>query len=239
MKIRFCGAAKKVTGSCPACWSLDDGYKVLLDCGMFQGENNEDLNRQWFFKPGEIDAVSPLSCSYRSLRQITQTCQRWLRWNIYCTPATRDLAAIMLMDSAKIQENDAGEYDIKRNSKHDKNRREAMPPLYTIKDAGRVMGQFVNFNYDRWFRIHDHVEVLFRDAGHILGGANVTLRIRQGKRHPMLWALPLTSGRPDRPILPKTLSPCFPWTSWSLNLLTATGYMILPLMRDDRFLSNH
>lgn len=56
MKIRFCGAAKEVTGSCHMI-TLDDGFKLLLDCGMFQGENNDELNRQWFFKANEIDAV--------------------------------------------------------------------------------------------------------------------------------------------------------------------------------------
>lgn len=198
MKIRFCGAAKEVTGSCHML-ILDDGYKVLLDCGMFQGENNEDLNRQWFFKPGEMDAVVLSHAHIDHCGRLPKLAKDGFDGNIYCTPATRDLAAIMLMDSAKIQENDA-EYDLKRNSRQDQNRREAMPPLYTIKDAGRVMRQFVNFNYDRWFRIHDNVEVLFRDAGHILGSANVTLRIREGKGITML-GFSADIGRPNRPIL--------------------------------------
>ena len=197
MKIRFCGAAKEVTGSCHML-ILDDGYKILLDCGMFQGNNNEDLNRQWFFKPNEIDAVVLSHAHIDHCGRIPKLAKDGFEGNIYCTPATRDLAAIMLMDSAKIQESDAA-YDIKR-SRQDQNRGEALPPLYNIKDAGRVMRQFVNFSYNRWFKIHDNVEVLFKDAGHILGSANVTLRIREGKKITML-GFSADIGRPDRPIL--------------------------------------
>ncbi len=196
MKIRFCGAAKEVTGSSHLL-ILDDGYKILLDCGMFQGENNEELNRQWLFKPGEIDALVLSHAHIDHCGRIPKLAKDGFEGNIYCTPATRDLAAIMLMDSAKIQENDA-EFETKRISK--RNPGEVVQPLYTIKDAGRVMRQFVSFNYNRWFRIHDHVEVLYKDAGHILGSASVTMRIREGKKIRML-GFTADIGRPGRPIL--------------------------------------
>lgn len=195
MKIRFCGAAREVTGSCHML-ILEDGFKILLDCGLFQGENNDELNRIWLFKPGEIGAVVLSHAHIDHCGRLPKLAKDGFEGNIYCTHATRDLAAIMLMDSAKIQENDA-EYETKKNAKSGK---KPVQPLYTLKDAGRVMKNFVSFNYNRWFRIHENVEVLFRDAGHILGAASVTLRIREGKRMVML-GFTADIGRPDRPIL--------------------------------------
>ncbi|MEO5583796.1 MAG: MBL fold metallo-hydrolase [Saprospiraceae bacterium] len=196
MKIRFCGAAREVTGSCHMV-ILEDGYKVLLDCGMFQGRNNQELNRQWLFKPNEIDAVVLSHAHIDHCGRIPKLAKDGFEGNIYCTPATRDLASIMLMDSAKIQENDA-EFQTKKNARHGQDL--AIQPLYTIKDAGRVMRQFVSFNYNRWFRIHDNIEVLYKDAGHILGSASVTMRIREGKKIVML-GFTADIGRPARPIL--------------------------------------
>ncbi len=198
MKVRFCGAAKEVTGSSHLI-ILDNGSKILLDCGMFQGENNDDLNRQWLFKPSEIDAVVLSHAHIDHCGRLPKLAKDGFEGNIYCTPATRDLATIMLMDSAKIQENDA-EFETKRNNRDGQGRGTAIQPLYSIKDAGRVMRQFVSFNYNRWFRIHDNVEVLFRDAGHILGSASVTMRIREGKKISML-GFTADIGRPARPIL--------------------------------------
>lgn len=198
MKIRFCGAAKEVTGSCHMV-ILEDGFKILLDCGMFQGENNDELNRQWFFKPAEIGAVVLSHAHIDHCGRIPKLTKDGFEGNIYSTPATRDLATIMLLDSAKIQENDA-EYETKKNAKYGNGYMKPVAPLYTIKDAGRAMKNFVTFNYNRWFRIHDKVEVLYRDAGHILGSASVTLRIQEGKGIIML-GFTADIGRPNRPIL--------------------------------------
>lgn len=198
MKIRFCGAAKQVTGSSHLI-TLDNGYTILLDCGMFQSKNADQENLKWYFKPGEIDVMVLSHAHIDHCGRVPKLSKDGFQGNIYCTPATRDLAAIMMMDSAKIQESDA-EYQSKKLNKHNNTTHQVVQPLYTMKDAGRVMKQFVSFGYDRWFPINDQVDVLFRDAGHILGSASVTLRIKENNKITML-GFTGDIGRPARPIL--------------------------------------
>jgi len=105
-------------------------------------------------------------------------CRHGFEGNIYCTFATRDLASIMLEDSAGIQKDDA-EFVSKKRAQH------GLPPvepLYTAADAEKALRQFVTFNYDRPFPVADGVTVTFRDAGHILGAAQVVFDIREGGR---------------------------------------------------------
>src|SRR6185503_14903717 len=105
-------------------------------------------------------------------------CRQGYQGNIYCTFATRDLAAIMLEDSAGIQCDDA----IYISKQRAKKGLPPVQPLYTPIDAERAMRQFVGFNYDRPMPVIDGVTVTFRDAGHILGAAQVVLDIREGAR---------------------------------------------------------
>ena len=108
MKIKFCGAAQEVTGSSHLL-TLENGFKILLDCGLFQGDvdNLEELNSTWFFDPKEIDLLILSHAHIDHCGRIPKLVKDGFRGNIFSTHATRDLASIMLMDTAHIQERDA------------------------------------------------------------------------------------------------------------------------------------
>lgn len=208
MHLTFCGAAREVTGSCHLL-TLDDGFTILLDCGMYQGGNDDMLrfNHEWYFEPEKIDCVLLSHAHIDHSGRLPKLYKDGFRGIIYATPATQSLCTIMLLDSARIQEQDAGYYHkVHSKKKHHGKVRE---PLYTQQDATGVMGQFAGVPYDRWLRIHPQVEVNYRDAGHILGSASVTLRITRGNRSVTL-GFTGDIGRWDRPILrdPQPMPPC-------------------------------
>ncbi len=199
MKIQFCGAAREVTGSAHLI-TLDNGFTVLLDCGLYQGNSKEmdGFNRKWYFDPGEIDCVILSHAHIDHAGRLPKLVADGFRNEIYSTHATRGLCALMLLDSARIQERDA-EYHNKR-LKRKKKGGEMRKPLYVADDVAETMKRFITAPYDRWFRINNQIEVQFRDAGHILGSANVTLRIQEGGKEVMI-GFTGDIGRPDRPIL--------------------------------------
>jgi len=199
MKVQFCGAAQTVTGSAHLI-TLDSGYKILLDCGLYQGNDKEMnfFNKNWYFKPQEIDCVILSHAHIDHSGRLPKLTKDGYEGPIYATSATKSLCGIMLLDSAFIQERDAEWY----NKRMAKKKKKFTPrePLYGTKDVPECMNRFMGCGYDRWIRISDKVEVLFRDAGHILGSANVTLRIKEGNES-KLFGFTGDIGRPDRPIL--------------------------------------
>ena len=211
MQVKFNGAARTVTGSCHLV-TLEDGFRILLDCGLFQGEGNSDevwkLNQKWFFDPATIDCIILSHSHIDHSGRIPKLYKDGFRGKIYSTHATRSLAAIMMLDSAKIQESDVAYYN-KRLEKSKKKNRVFREPLYESEHVGPVMEMFVAQPYNNWFNIHDDVEVIFTDAGHILGSACVTLKIKEGDE---IKTLGFTAdiGRPNRPILrdPAPMPPC-------------------------------
>jgi len=196
MKIKFCGAAREVTGSCHLV-TLDDGYNILLDCGLYQGNDKdmESFNQNWRFRPEDINCLILSHAHIDHSGRIPKFVKDGFKGNIYATPATQSLTAILLMDSAKIQETDV-EWD-NRKWKKDEQREK---PLYTVADVAPAMQRFISFSYDRWIRIRDGVELMYRDSGHILGSASVTLRITENGKTTML-GFTADIGRPNRPIL--------------------------------------
>ncbi len=195
MRIRFCGADRQVTGSAHLV-ELDDGFKILLDCGLYQGhdEDMKQFNSSWLFKPETVDCVVLSHAHIDHSGRLPKLVKDGFSGPIYSTHATFSLCSIMLLDSALIQMRDAEYYNKKRKPKVPKQ------PLYTDKDIKPVMERFVAYPYGEWFEIRRGVEVLFRDAGHILGSASVSLRITENGRTTIL-GFSGDVGRPDRPIL--------------------------------------
>lgn len=176
MKIAFHGAARTVTGS-KHLISLKNGKKILLDCGMFQGMGRETdaMNEDFGFDAAGVTHMILSHAHIDHSGLIPLLVKRGYKGNIYCTPATQDLTEILLLDSAKIQEDDAKF----KNKKLRKEGRPEITPLYTIADATRSIGALKKVNYKTWFRIDEDVEVYFTDAGHIIGSAAVHVRITE------------------------------------------------------------
>jgi metallo-beta-lactamase family protein len=198
MKLKFCGAAREVTGSCHLI-TLNNGLKVLLDCGLYQGygPEMESFNGTWLFDPKEIDILILSHAHIDHTGRVPKLVKDGFNGQIFSTHATRDLSSLMLLDSAGIQEKDA-EFFNKRMQKAGKSERRE--PLYTTKDIAKVMGLFVCYGYNKMFSIDKDIKVIFKDSGHILGSASVTMEITENGKTTTL-GFTGDIGRPNRPIL--------------------------------------
>lgn len=205
MKLKFCGAAQTVTGSAHLL-TLNNGFTILLDCGLYQGNDDdlEDFNETFLFDPKKVDCVVLSHAHIDHSGRLPKLIKDGFEGQIYSTHATRDLSAIMLLDSAHIQERDAY-YENKRRKSGPK-----IKPLYNVDNVQQTMENFVSVGYNKWLKINDECDVLFRDAGHILGSSNVTLRIKKDNYHDIYFGFTGDIGRPDRPILrdPKHMPDC-------------------------------
>lgn len=194
MRIQFIGATRTTTGSM---YLLHiNGQQILLECGLFQGRRDESFerNKKFPFDPKQINAVILSHAHIDHCGNLPNLCKQGFTGNIYCTFATRDLASIMLEDSAKIQEADAEFLSRKRA----KNKLPPVEPLYNATDAEKAIRQFVAFNYERPMFVVDGVTVTFRDAGHILGSAQVILDIREnGRKFRYLFTGDIGRGNDD------------------------------------------
>lgn len=176
MKLSFHGAARTVTGS-KHLLTLKNGKQVLLDCGMFQGmgKDNDELNRNFGFNPREINAMVLSHAHIDHSGLIPKLVNEGFTGRIFCTPATKDLTAILLLDSAGIQEEDV-RFVNKRRAAQGK---PYVAPLYTTEDAEKAIPHLEAVEYGTWFRVTDDVECMFTDAGHIIGSAVVNLRVAE------------------------------------------------------------
>lgn len=176
MKIAFHGAARTVTGS-KHLLTLSNGKKVLLDCGMFQGlgKDTDAFNRDFGFLPSEVDVMVLSHAHVDHCGLIPKLVKEGFAGKIFCTDATKELTALLLQDSAFIQEN-----DVKAHNKSSKAQgAPLLKPLYTVDDAKASLGHFVSKPYGEWFNIIEGVDVMYTDAGHILGSGCVHLRITE------------------------------------------------------------
>ena len=178
MKISFHGAARTVTGS-KHLIQLDNNESFLLDCGLFQGmgRDTDSLNAKFGFDATKVDYVILSHAHIDHSGLLPKLVKEGFTGKIYCTPGTRALAEILLEDSAMIQRDDA-KYGNKRRAK------QGLPPiepLYDIDDVNLTIPLFKAVDYNTPTKISDSVEVLFTDAGHIIGSAAVSLKIKNGE----------------------------------------------------------
>lgn len=169
-QITFWGAAGQVTGSCHLV--EQHGRRILLDAGLFQGSRklSDELNRAEPFDPRQLDAVLLSHAHIDHSGRLPLLAHRQYQGPIHATPATHDLAAVMLADAAHIQESDF-RYLQKRGRAGPESE-----PLYTTKHATRVQELMHSHPYQRTFQVGDtDLKATFHDAGHILGSASVVL----------------------------------------------------------------
>ncbi|HHV27470.1 MAG TPA: MBL fold metallo-hydrolase [Tissierellia bacterium] len=196
MEIKFLGAAKVVTGS--NILITTDKYKILLDCGMFQGsEHLEKLNYEEFdYNPGDIDFLILSHAHIDHSGRIPKLVKEGFKGRIITTKATYDLCKIMLIDSANIQQSDV-EWE---NRKRRRAGKPPISPLYSIEDAELSLKYFETYLYDQIIRINEDLIVRFKDAGHILGSSIIELWIKEKKEFTKL-VFSGDLGMPGRPII--------------------------------------
>jgi metallo-beta-lactamase family protein len=175
-RVTFCGAAKTVTGSMHLLEC--NGKQILLDCGLFQGRRAEarQRNERFPFAPHDIDAVVLSHAHMDHCGNLPNLVRQGFRGPIYCTPATADLMEIMLLDSAKIQEEDA-EY----LNKHRAPGQMRVEPLYQADDVARTVRLARKVAYEKATRIEGDIQLQLVDAGHLLGSAMVALQLPGGR----------------------------------------------------------
>jgi metallo-beta-lactamase family protein len=170
--LTFWGAASGVSGSMhlvEAC-----GTQVLLDCGMYQGKREESRQRNshFPFHPRQLDSVIISHAHIDHCGNLPTLIRQGYSGKVYVTPPTRDLLKVMLNDSAKIQEEDAGHINIARNYAEP-----IVEPLYTFADVNRALDMLVSIPYGKETELSDGVTFTFAEAGHILGSAMVSLKM--------------------------------------------------------------
>lgn len=177
MKIIPHGAAREVTGSCHELQVC--GKRILLDCGLFQGKRKEAAVKNSAFTFDPATAIDAMILSHAHMDHVGRVPLLWkegYRKPIYCTYATKDLAAVMLMDGGYIQEKDEEFF-----RKHlEQSMMVSEGPLYTQADAVACMEVFHGVNYGEWFPVVSGVRAQFIDAGHIVGSAMVLMEIDEG-----------------------------------------------------------
>ena len=198
MKLKFLGAAQNVTGSRHLLQA--NGTTLLIDCGMYQ--ERQFLARNWDpfpVPPADIDAVLLTHAHLDHCGFLPKLVQDGFKGKIHCTDATCEIARIILLDSAKLQEEDA---EHKRRRHEREGRKGPFPevPLYTTADAEASFAYFSPVEYREAIQLGPGVEATFYDAGHVLGSSIIRVKVRQnGQERIIIFSGDI--GRPDRPIV--------------------------------------
>lgn len=203
MKVEFCGAAQTVTGSMHLVhWQ---GKRLLLDCGLYQGHRKLafEINRKLPFPAGSIDAVVLSHAHIDHCGNLPTLVRNGFRGPIYSTAPTRELAAIMLLDSAKIQVSDVAYVNRKRM----RQQQAPFEPLYVEQDAIATERLFRAVEFMDEFSPLPMIKCRFHEAGHMLGAASVEVLLEQVGQRPIRLVFSGDIGRPNAPLLkdPKTI----------------------------------
>ena len=185
MKLKFCGAAKNVTGSC---YYVDTGeIKFIVDCGAYQGsDEQESLNYQPFpFDPSSLDFVFLTHAHFDHCGRLPVLVKQGFHGRIICTQPTRDLAKVVLLDAANIQEEDyerwitrAKEEGMSSMAAEEGSIEANKKPLFTTADVEAMSMLFEVYPYSASVNINNHFEFRLRDAGHIIGSASLEFWIK-------------------------------------------------------------
>lgn len=197
-KISFLGAAQNVTGSS---FLLEtDNKRILIDCGLYQERKLKYRNWEPFpFDPVSIDAMLLTHAHVDHCGLIPKLVRDGFQGNIYCTYATADIAEIILLDSAHLQEEDAA-YKKKRHEKEKRKGPYPEVPVYTTADAEASFSHFSGVNYRETVELGEGISATFHDAGHVFGSSTIKVSItRDGDTRSVLFSGDV--GRDDKPIL--------------------------------------
>lgn len=186
MKLKFCGAARTVTGSCY--YLESENFKVLVDCGAFQGGDDlEKQNREPFpFDPAQLDAVFLTHAHFDHCGRIPMLVKQGFKGRIFATQPTRDLARVVLMDAARLQKEDYERW-LSRSKKDDQETENPAEegslyaerePLYTEQDVEQAISMFEIYPYGTSVNLHNGIEFRLRDSGHILGSAMIEMWVK-------------------------------------------------------------
>ena len=198
MKVSFHGAARGVTGSCHMVECA--GRRILIDCGLYQGSRglDEENARPFGFEPDRIDFVLLTHAHLDHCGRLPLLTRRGFRGEIITTAASRELARLVMLDAAHLEEEEA-EYRNRKAARRGGKAR--VEPLYTTLDALNTLDFFGRTAvYDQALELAPGIRATFVDAGHILGSASVLLELKEGDRHRrVLFSGDL--GNSGRPIL--------------------------------------
>ena len=187
MHIEFHGAAQQVTGSCHLLQY--QGKKILIDCGLYQGgrEMDEENAEPFGFDPAEIDYLLLTHAHLDHCGRIPLLVKRGFEGEIITTAASCELARLVLLDSAHLQEEEA-RYKSRKASRH--GQKKSIEPLYSVVDTLNSFGCFGRTaHYHQALEILPGLEITFIDAGHILGSAAIVLETRiKGKPRNIIFS---------------------------------------------------
>jgi metallo-beta-lactamase family protein len=180
MELEFLGAAQCVTGSCHLLRT--GGKTILLDCGLYQGKDGDDgKNEKFTFNPKDVDLLILSHAHIDHSGRIPLLYKNGFKGEIHCTKATMDLCKVMLLDSGHIQE-----MEVQWENK--KLKRKGMKPiesLYSSKDAEDCLKLFKSHYYNEEIKPFDGLNIIFRDAGHLLGSAIIEMIISEKEKTPV------------------------------------------------------